>query len=476
MTTNSTPPHDYTAFLATKHPRFQPTGFTLPREEVSTRLFPWQREIVCWALGRGRAAIFAECGLGKTIQQLEWAHHVRAHTGGDVLILAPLTVTGQTAREGERFGYAVTVCRDQTDVRPGINITNYEMLSHFQASHFAGVVLDESSILANFTGKTKRALVEAFARTPFRLCCTATPAPNDHMEFGNHADFLGVMPSYEMLTRWFINDTSSTGTYRLKGHAERDFWDWVASWAVALRTPSDLGPGYSDAGYVLPPLRMRHEIVAVDRTVDAGDALFRDPTMSATTLHQEMRRTACERAARVAELVNGNTDTWTVWCNTNYEADALMARIPDAVEVRGSESAARKEEKLLAFLGGQTRVLVTKARICGYGLNLQHCSHAVFMGLSYSFQDFYQATRRLWRFGQPCPVECVVVAADTEGPILAAIERKVRAHARMIDAMTASTAKLARTPDRVLTPYIAAVPMRLPEWLHSYDDSGKRAS
>lgn len=472
----ATSPRDYAAFLASKHPRFQPTGFTVASEDLNPRLFDWQREIVRWALGRGRAALFAECGLGKTLMQLEWARHVHEHMGGDVLILAPLTVAHQTAREGAKFGYDVTVCRSQADVRAGINITNYEMLAHLDAGHFAGVVLDESSILKQFTGKTKEALVAAFARTPYRLCCTATPAPNDHMEIGNHSAFLGVMPAYEMLTRWFINDTSNMGTYRLKGHAQADFWDWVASWAVALRVPSDLDARYSDAGYVLPPLHMHQEVVAVDRTINAGDALFRAPTMSATTLHQEMRLTAPERAARVAALVNGSTETWTVWCNTNYEADALMARIPDAVEVRGSESASRKEAKLTAFLEGQTRVLVTKASICGYGLNLQHCAHMAFMGLSFSFEDLYQATRRLWRFGQTRPVECYVVTAETEGPVLTTVQRKIVAHTRMIDAMTRASAKRLRRQDLTLSPYAPQVPMRLPTWLVSHPATRERAS
>lgn len=440
MTARAT--HDeYERFLASKRVAAAAVGFTVDEADLSPALFDWQRAIVRWALARGRAALFCETGTGKTRMQLEWARHVCARTGGDVLILAPLVVTFQTAREAaDKLGIAVTVAKSQSDVRPGITVTNYERLDAFDAGHFAGVVLDESSILKSFMGATKRALIESFAETPYRLACTATPAPNDHMELGNHADFLGVMRSGEMLMRWFINDTMAMGHYRLKGHAVRDFWDWVASWAVSLRRPSDLG--YADDGYTLPPLDVRHETVTTDLTVDAGDRLFRLPDLNATGLHRELRLTAPARAERIASLVNASDEAWVVWCYTNYEADELTRRIPDAVEVRGNETPAAKERKLRDFTEGRARVIVTKPGLAGFGLNWQHCARMAFVGLSYSFEEFYQAVRRCWRYGQARPVEVVVCGAETEGALAATIARKMEAHDRMSEEMIASSGRL----------------------------------
>lgn len=440
---------DYTTFLASKRTVVVPSGIEVALDDIHPMLFEFQREIVCWALRKGRAAIFADCGMGKTFMELEYGRLIHERTSRDVLILAPLAVAAQTIAEGVKLGITVTSCRSQSDVRPGINIANYEMLAHFDPDHFAGIILDESSILKSYMGKTKRQLVESFAGTPYRLCCTATPAPNDHMEIGNHSEFLGIMPSPEMLMRWFINDTMSNGKYRLKGHATKDFWEWVASWAISLRRPSDLG--YSDEGFVLPELRVERCYVETDLTIGVEDGqLFRAPTMSATNLHKEMRLTAADRAQAVADLVNGNDETWAIWCNTNYEADELMARIPGAVEVRGSDTIEQKERRLTEFTNGKIRVLVSKATICGYGMNWQHCHHTAFVGLSYSFEDFYQAVRRLYRFGQKSAVECVVVAAETEAPLVAALERKIAAHMQMSEAMNTST-QLSLDAARALT-------------------------
>jgi DNA modification methylase len=306
-------------------------------------------------------------------------------------------------------------------------------------------------------GKTKRALVDAFATTPYRLACTATPAPNDHMELGNHSEFLGVMPSSEMLMRWFINDTMSNGHYRLKGHAAKDFWQWVSSWAVSLRKPSDLG--FSDDGFALPDLQITHHYVETDVTQNVPDGqLFRAPTMSATSIHKEMRLTAADRAQAVADLVNNSDETWVVWCNTNYEADELTKRIRDAVEVRGSESISVKERKLTNFTESRTRVLISKSSICGYGLNWQHCHNMAFVGLSYSFEDVYQAIRRQWRFGQTHPVNVYIVAADTEGPLVASLDRKMKAHMEMSNAMNITSLSLQE--DLQLTRHEIATPLQ----------------
>lgn len=454
---------NYHDFLASKRIEAQSAGFHVDRDALNPVLFDWQKDIVVWALARGRAALFEDCGLGKTPQQLEWAKHVHMHTGRNVLILAPLAVSQQTVREGRKFGIHVTPCRSQADVQAGINITNYEMLEHFDMSRFGGVVLDESSILKSYMGKTKQALVDVCARIPYRLACTATPAPNDHLELGNHSEFLGIMPSHEMIARWFINDTMNFGKYRLKGHAEASFWEWVASWAVSLRRPSDIG--YSDAAYNLPPLHMHQVDVGVDLSQDAGEALFRMPAMNATGLHREMRLTAPERAAATAALVNGSVEHWVVWCNTNYEADELTALIPDAIEIRGSETLAEKERKLTLFTTGDARVVITKPSIAGFGLNWQHCHNAVFVGLSYSYEQLYQAVRRIYRFGQTQPVQVYLVVAETEGVVLKTLQDKMTAHDQMQVGMYAGRGKLALGKDLALVRDAGRTPMRVPAWI-----------
>ena len=427
---------NYCDFLASKRVRADSFGFDCDESELPDYLFNFQRRIVAWAVRKGRAAIFAGCGLGKTIMQLTWANRVQRHTGGSVLILAPLAVAAQTRDEGARFGIAARVVRSQAECsEPGIYVTNYEMLEHFDAAAFVGVVLDESSILKSFMGATKRAIIDAFARTPYRLACTATPAPNDHLELGNHAQFLGVMASNEMIARWFVNDPMEAGNYRLKGHAEADFWNWVHSWAVSLEAPSDLG--FSDDGFQLPPMVEREIVTRADVTQGAADGmLFRVGSLSATTVHDEMRRTCDERARALADLVRAEPEEqWLIYCNTDYEADALTKELPDATEVRGSDSPAEKERAALAFASGTLRVLISKPRIFGFGMNFQSCARVAFVGLSYSFEQLYQAIRRCWRFGQKREVHAYIVRADSEGEVLAAIREKGAKHEEMKKAM-----------------------------------------
>lgn len=437
---------DYQSFLQSKLIRAQAAGFEVS-EALNKHLFDWQELIARWSIRLGRCAIFAGCGCGKTIIQMVWAEQVARHTGGPVLILAPLAVSHQTVREGTKFGIPVNLCSSQSDVRDGINITNYQkfLKDRFNASKFAAVVADESSILKSLDGKTKTLLIDSFANTPYRLCCTATPAPNDYTELGNHAEFLGIMRSSEMLSRWFINDSSNTGDYRLKKHAEKDFWQWVASWAVSVDKPSDLG--FSDEGFILPPLNVQDRIVKVDLSErsmedEEGQKTFVPVLgLTATSLHQEMRLTAEYRARTVADLIAKEPDeVWLVWCHTNYEADALVAALPKyAVEVRGGESDDAKERKLLGFVNGDYKILISKPSLAGHGLNLQHCARVAFVGLSYSHELFYQAVRRCWRYGQKRPVDVYVVCADTEGPVLNSIKRKEADHIRMRQAMRAAT-------------------------------------
>ena len=418
---------EYTDFIESKMIRSERAGFECGA--LHPGLFPHQSDIVKWACALGRAAVFIDTGLGKSRAQAAWSDQVHKHTGGDVLILAPLAVTSQTVQEAAAIDVEVRYCRAQTDVKPGITITNYEMLKAFDPAQFSGVVLDESSILKSFTGQTKKALLRAFKNTPYRLACTATPAPNDYLELGNHAEFLGVMRSNEMISRFFINDTMQAGSYRLKGHARRDFWQWMATWAVSMCKPSDMG--YSDEGFDLPPLNIIMDEVSTESLPPVEGQLFRDVSLSATDLHKEMRLTAPFRAAKVAELVNSSPDHWLIWCNTNYEADELHRLIPDAVDVRGSDKPESKAANLLKFAAGEIRVLISKASIAGFGMNFQRAHNMAFTGLSYSYEQFYQAIRREWRFGQKHPVNVHVVIADSEGAVLDTIQKKEQEHTRM---------------------------------------------
>ena len=426
---------EYSDFLVAKEPTVQPRGFEA--RLLNRHLFGWQAQLVRWALRLGSAALFEDCGLGKTLQQLAWADAVVRHTKGSVLILTPLAVAAQTIREAERFNVdGVCYARNRAEASGRIVVTNYERLDEFQPSDYAGVVLDESSILKSFMGKTKRALVEAFRDTPFRLACTATPSPNDVMELGNHCEFLGVMDSHEMLARWFINDTMAAGKYRLKAHAEADFWRWVVSWASCIATPSDLldedGLPHDAAGYDLPGLEVIEHIVDGPAPESMGDDLVHAPVLTATTLHREMRRTVVERAARAAELARAEPgEPWVMWCNTDYEADALMAALPGAVEVRGSHRAEVKIDRLRAFSEGNVGVLITKPSIAGFGLNWQHAARMAFVGLSYSYEQFYQALRREYRFGQERTVHAHVICARTESGVRSTIARKQEEHRRL---------------------------------------------
>lgn len=430
----------YEDFVKAKLRRHQPCGFD-PVRPLNQKLFPWQREIVQWCLRIGRGAIFAECGLGKTPMQLEWASNVAERTGLPVLILTPLAVAPQTVREASKFNIEARIVREASEVKPGINVCNYDRLEHLEGVKFGGVVLDESSILKDFTGRTFRDLTTAFSSVPYRLCCTATPSPNDYTELGQHAEFLGVCRSAEMLATWFVNDTFNTGDWRLKRHAVDDFWRWVSSWACSLAKPSDIGG--SDEGFNLPPLDLRIETVPVDHRAEAGSGqLFADGTTSATSIYREMRRTLEPRCAAASRIANECKGPVVVWCNTNEESELLTASIPDAVEVSGSMSSTVKEERLAAFSSGSARVIVTKPSIAGRGLNWQHCSTMVFVGLNYSFELFHQASRRLWRFGQTRTVTSHIIQADTENNVLPTIRRKMEQHDTMKEAMKFSAENL----------------------------------
>lgn len=419
---------DYERFLAGKFVVARRVGFDVSADALTPALFAFQRDIVRWALARGRAAVFADCGLGKTAMQLEWARHVHAHSGRDVLILAPLAVSSQTQREGRKFGIDCGVARTASDVRPGITVTNYERLHHFARERFGAIVLDESSILKGLDAITRHR-VTAFARDiPYRLACTATPAPNDVAELANHAEFLDVMTIKEMLALFFRLDGCTAHSWRLKGHAREDFWRWLASWAVALRRPSDLD--YPDDQFALPSLtveqlRARHD--------GPRSTLFSVEARSLTEVRQAQRDSLAARVAAAAALVNGNDEQWIVWCHLNDESTALARSIPGSREVRGSDDAEAKEARLLDFASGALRVLITKPSIAGHGMNFQNCHNVVFVGMSYSYEQYYQAIRRCWRFGQAQPVRCHVVVSEQEGAVVRAVEEKERQASEMMD-------------------------------------------
>lgn len=455
----------YEEFVAGKAVTAESHGFE--PTDLNSMLHPFQADIVRWACRKGRACIFADCGMGKTPMQVCWANNVHAETGGDVLIVAPLAVAQQTRREAEKFGYDVMVCRRQSDVRPGINVTNYEMLGHFDPSSFAGVVLDESSILKAYMGKTKRAIVDAFKETPYRLACTATPSPNDQMELLNHAEFLGVMESSKALSIWFIADQSQSGVYRLKGHAQDSFWRWVASWAVAMSKPSDIGD-YSDEGYVLPPLHEVNEIVEVDQTIGCDGELFRKVAMSATGYQREKKLTLKARCERASEIANGTDAQCVVWCYRNDESAELARLIPDAVEVRGNDSVERKECSISDFTSGRLRVLVSKPSIFGFGINMQNCHEMVFCGMDYSFESYYQAVRRCYRFGQESPVTVHRVLGETELAILQAVEGKRARHQAMTDSIAKRVGSAYRESHFTIGESADVVPV--PDWMVTNED------
>lgn len=423
---------DYRQFIQTKRAKAPLAGFTVDRGTLNPMLFDFQRDIVWWALRTGRAGIFADCGLGKTPMQLEWARHIVSHTGRPVLIFAPLAVAPQTVEEGTKFGVAVQIVARQDEIQaPGVYITNYQKMEHFaDASMCAGVVLDESAILKGFDGKTRRYLTEWASAIPYRLACTATPAPNDFMELGNHAEFLGICTLQEMLAMFFIHDGGDTSKWRLKGHAVNDFWKFVCSWAVAVRKPSDLG--YDDGRFILPPLTM-HQIT-VPSTAQSG-YLF--PVEAAGLQERQVarRESVAVRAEMAAGIVNGLSDYCVVWCNLNPESEELTDRITGAVEITGSMPDTKKEHALAGFSHGEIQKIVSKPTIAGYGLNWQHCANMVFVGLSDSYEQLYQAIRRCWRFGQTREVQCYVVTAETEGAVVRNIERKEKQARELMDGM-----------------------------------------
>jgi superfamily II DNA or RNA helicase len=462
---------DYESFLARKLVSQPPVGIT-KHVELGKHLYDFQDALCRWALRRGRAAIFADCGLGKTPISLEWAHAVAEHTGGQILILAPLAVAQQFVREGVKFGRPVKYARDASEVGGEITVTNYERLGKFDTSRFAGVVADESSVLKHHDARTRADVIAAFAHTRYKLSCTATPSPNDFRELGGQAHFLSIMTEQEMLARYFIhdNDKSSGQGWRIKGHAKHIFWRWVCTWAATIRRPSDLG--FGDDGFILPAIH-RHQHVIKSEIEDtlARGSLFVNEAGDLSERRSARRESIDARVEMTAQLVAASPrdEQWLLWCGLNAEGDGLEESIPGAVQVAGSDSVEDKEKRLTDFCEGRTRVLITKPSIAAWGLNIQNCRNTAFVGLSDSYEEIYQAEKRFHRHGQKREVHVHVVTSEREGTVVANIERKTKAAAEMGDAMVAEMRDTLRAEvlgaKREHDDYKPTVPMAEPTWL-----------
>lgn len=458
---------NYYDFLKTKEFNFEPCGFE--PVDINKNAFEWQKQIIAWHCKKGKSAAFLDTGLGKTMIQLEFANQVCKKTNGNVLILAPLAVSAQTVREGKKFGVDVNICRTQENVKKGINITNYEMLEHFDCKSFIGVVLDESSILKDSTGKQRKMIIDSFKNTKYKLACTATPAPNDFMELGNHAEFLGVMSQVEMLATFFVHDGGNTSKWRLKGHAKSKFWEWISTWAVVMTNPRDLG--FEQDGYDLPPMKIKEVVVKSDdmHTAD-GQGLFLPQVTQTLAERRNARKATLEKRVKAAaDIVNSLDEPCLVWCDLNSESELLTKSIMSAVEVKGSDTDEHKTKSMLDFSENKIKCLVTKPKIAGKGMNWQNCHNMIFVGLSDSFESYYQAIRRCYRFGQTQQVNVWIVVSDGEGAVKQNLERKQADAMRMTAEMVKYTKNILtdeiNQTARITENYYAFDEMKKPKWL-----------
>ncbi len=453
----------YSDFLSDKKIHSIGAGFEPITDLYPDNLLPHEDACISWACRRGRSALFLDTGLGKTLCQLVWADQVCSHTDGYVLILAPLAVSHQTEREAVKFGLSATVVANDSEItEPGIYISNYEKLDHFDTEIFSGVVLDESSILKGMQGKIRKQITKVFAGTPYKLSCTATPSPNDFMELGTQSEFLGVMSQVEMLAMYFIHDGSDTSKWRLKGHGKSRFWEWLSTWAIFIQSPADLGFDGSD--YDLPSIQYSEHIIETTPT----DCLFVEPAQSLLDRNRARKDSVESRCAQAAAIAN-RLDSCVIWCHLNAEADLLASMVSDSVEIRGSDTDKHKTAALLGFASGDVKKLITKPKIAGFGMNWQNTSDCIFVGLSDSWESFYQAVRRQWRYGQKSSVTVHIVSADTEGAVVANIKRKDKQHDEMMGAMMGHMRDLTHqsifgvTMDK--TDYCPEQSMIVPEWI-----------
>lgn len=456
---------DYNEFIAQREYTSIEAGFDPNEDQYPDGIFDHQRAIVSWACRRGRAGVFMDTGLGKTITQLTWGDQVQRHTDGYVLLLAPLAVAHQTEREAAKFGIKAKFieCEEQAK-EPGIYITNYEKLGHFDRETWSGVILDESSILKGMDGRMRKQITEFFSETPYRLSCTATPSPNDFMELGTQSEFLGIMSQLEMLAMFFIHDTSGgTGDWRLKHHGKAKFWKWLSTWCVFMRSPADIG--FDSEGYDLPPVEYHQYVIETEST----NGLFVEPAQSLSERNQARRDTVEARCRKAADIINSLNEPAVVWCHLNDESSLLTELIDGAVEVKGADKPEHKTKSMLDFADGTIKCLVTKPKIAGFGMNWQSSRHCVFVGLSDSWESYYQAIRRQWRFGQSETVHCHVVSADIEGAVVENIRRKDAQHEELSASMMDHMKDLMKieifgaTLDK--TDYNPDQEMKLPEWI-----------
>ena len=416
----------YNEFLKNKIKNIQDSGFDIDQTQLHSSLFPFQKHIVQKALKKGRYAIFADCGLGKTFMQLEWANQVCKFTNKKVLIITPLAVAKQTEMEGQRWGIPIGM--------GSIDIINYEQLKNIDTDQYIGVVLDESSILKNFAGKLKDLIINKFQNTAYKLACTATPSPNDPMELGNHSEFLGYMSRSQMLAMYFIHDGGETSKWRLKGHAVGTFYSYISEWATMISTPSDIG--FDGTSYVLPLMNFQEKLIKTEKKNNG--LLFNDQAVSATTFNQELRITKINRLSEAAKIANDSDEPFIIWIKQNEEGEYLKKLIPDAIEVKGSDSNELKEKNLIGFGNGEFRVLITKAKIAQYGLNYQICNNQIFASLDFSYESLYQAIRRSYRFGQKKQVNVWIISTDTMSNVLNSIKEKEKNFQIMKSEMTKS--------------------------------------
>lgn len=458
---------EYDDFLKQKEIKASSHGFDVSLDSFHSLLFSWQKAISRWALRKGRSAVFADCGLGKTILQLTWANFVQKETKAPILILAPLAVSQQTKLEGKKINVKVNIASSHSDIVNGINITNYEKLHKFDTSAFSGIVLDESGILKNMAGSMRNQLISSFCNTPYRLCCTATPSPNDYTELGNHSEFLGVMTRSEMLSMFFVNDTKDTGNWRLKGHVkDNKFWEWLSSWAIMMRKPSDIG--FSDEGFDLPKLNIIEKVLDVEAKPKKGE-LFASIASTMDERRKARKDSLSIRVAEAARLVNESKENWLVWCNFNSESEQCTSSISGAVEVTGADPIDKKERNLIDFSSGKIKCLVSKPRIAGHGLNWQIAHNMIFCGLSDSYEEFYQAVRREWRFGQKEEVNVFIIIGKQEKKVLLNIKRKEhdanQMFLSMLQHMRSLMKKEVRSTERRDTSYNPEKEMKIPSFL-----------
>lgn len=463
---------EYAALLQKKALRSVESGFDVDIRQLNANAFEWQKQIVRWALKKGKCALFEDCGMGKTLQQLMYADEVSKHTEKPVLIVAPLAVASQTVKEGGKFGIKVIAVRDKEEITSnGIYITNYEILDHFDAAAFSGIVLDESSILKGQSSKTRQYIIDTFKNTPYKLACTATPAPNDFMELGNHAEFLGVMTRPEMLATFFVHDGGNTSSWRLKGHAVEKFFAWIASWACCMTNPADLG--FDGSAYILPELDIiEHVVESGDIEADDGQMMLFASTSQSLQERQKNRRISIDqRSQKAADIVNAYNGQSLVWCDLNAESELLAKLIDNSVEVKGADKDDHKRSAMLGFTDGKHKVLISKPSIAGWGMNWQNCCNVVFVGLSDSFEAYYQAIRRCYRFGQTNKVTVHIIISDGEGAVKQNIERKQADAMRMTSELVKYTKDILRADIqrtvRMTDDYITSETMMIPEWLRS---------